>query len=514
MWKPATKDQETLVNDLVPPNAQRRALALFDDDDFFSPFSEISVLALIGLLCRYATVRGAVSVDTRNGQRALFRALLALQESTFPDDFLDLPIPEQFPFATRVILANISNQNRWSYDMGRLHALLTVPEIADGLDGLTVREWFLRRLNVDGEDYECVANILLGSAFHQADYSRLSQQAPAVYQRMVPLLRLSTTTPEGVAHGLNTVNAQAEPAHLSDAVRHSNVLLVRPMIRLGEKLICTSSRTLFNKLHRGLPYLCLEARTHPDEDKTRPRDEFGYIFESYVIWLMKQWIAGREVRLTTNYWISQPGGPAERDIVAIRQETAYLFEVKATVPAMKIRQFGSLEDLVALHRKAGQQAYTAAEALISGNALEDKNLTSPLPKPKQVVPCAITYEFLAIRWPYSDFFEHALEEAVGRPLFSGRHGILPVQTLDIQQVEVWDDLFSLPVEVDRLFQALERRALDPFKRYRALPEDSRNSFRGDYVENPGVVRRMVDAAEQASGRRLKQISGQEGDFRK
>jgi len=115
-WKPATRDQEKLVNDLVPPNAQRRALALFDDDDF-----------------------------------------------------LDLPIPEQFPFATRVVLANISNQNRWSYDMGRLHALLTVPEIADGLDGLTVREWFLRRLNVDGEDYECVATILLGSAFHQAD---------------------------------------------------------------------------------------------------------------------------------------------------------------------------------------------------------------------------------------------------------------------------------------------------------------------------------------------------------
>jgi len=229
---------------------------------------------------------------------------------------------------------------------------------------------------------------------------------------------------------------------------------------------------------------------------------------------MKQWIAGREVRLTTNYWISQPGGPAERDIVAIRGETAYLFEVKATVPAMKIRQFGSLEDLVALHRKAGQQAYTAAEALISGNAFEDKNLRSPLPKPKRVVPCAITYEFLAIRWPYSDFFERALEEAVGRPLFSGRDGILPVQTLDIQQVEVWDDLFSLPVEVGRLFQALERRALDPSKRYRALPEDSRNSFRADYVENPGVVRRMVDAAEQAAGRRLKQISAQDGDFRK
>src|SRR5260221_641061 len=192
-WKPAQKDLEKLLDAVVPPNAQRRALAVFDDEDFFSPLSEISVLALIGLLCRYATVSGGESTETRYSQRALFRALLALQGSIFPDNFLDLPIAEQFPFAIRVTLANITNQNSWSYDMGRLHALLTVPEIADCLDGMSVREWFLRRLNVNGDDYECVANTFLGSAIYKADYSTLPQQAPALYQRMAPLLRLSTT---------------------------------------------------------------------------------------------------------------------------------------------------------------------------------------------------------------------------------------------------------------------------------------------------------------------------------
>lgn len=508
-WKPAEKDRQKFLDDLVPPNAQRRAMAVLEDDDFVSPFSEVSVLALIGLLCRYATDTGGESVDTRHNQRALFRALLALQDSIFPDNFLDLPVPEQFPFAVRVTLANICVQNRWAYDMGRLHALLTVPDIGHALSGMTVREWFLKRLNVDGNDYECVVNTLLGSAFYQADYSKLPQQAPALYRRMSLLLQLSTTTPEDVTHGLDKTQPQTEPSHLSDAAAHASVLLVRPMIRLGEKLICTSSRNLFNKIHRGLPYLCLEARTSPDEKKALPRIEFGLIFEAYIVWLMRQWVTGGNTRLVTNYWIPHPDGSAERDIVVINGETGYVFEVKATVPAMKIRQLGSLQDLVALHKKAADQAYTAAKALIGGEAFEDKELTRPLPQLKRVVPCAITYEFLAVRWPYSDSFENALQQSVGKPLFSGEAGILPLQILDVQQIELWDDLFKLPREIGRLLHALEMRALNPMKRYRDLPEEKRNSFRSDYVENPGIVRKMVDEAEETAGLRLKEISAED-----
>jgi hypothetical protein len=299
-WKNAHKDQQRLVDELVPPNAQSRAMAVFNDEKFVSPFSEISVLALIGLLCRFTAGVGGESLNTRQAQRALFRALLALQESILPDNFFDLSVPEQFPFEVRLTLANISLQNRWSYDMGRLHSLLTVPEISNGLNGITVQAWFLNRLGLDGKDYECAANTFLGSAFYHADYSRLQEQAPALYQRMGRLLELSTAAPEDVVKGLNALHPQADPAHLSDAVAYSNLLLVRPMMRLGERLVCTSPRNLFNKIHRGLPYLCLEARTNPGEQKTRPRDEFGYIFEAYVSWLMKQWIAGHDIRFVTN----------------------------------------------------------------------------------------------------------------------------------------------------------------------------------------------------------------------
>jgi hypothetical protein len=429
-WKAAENDQQRLLDDFLPPDAQWRASAVFGDKDFISPFSEISVLALVSLLCRYASVNGGKPMDERYSRRALFRALLSLQESIFPENFLELSIPEQFPFEVRITLANISIQNRWAYDMGRLHALLTVPEISSGLNGIKVPKWFLKRLGVDGTDYECVVNTLFGSAFYHADYSRLKEQAPALFRRMKQLLDLSTTAPEDVVRGLNEAHPQQDPTHLSEAIAYSNALLVRPMIRLGDKLVCTSPRNLFNKLHRGLPYLCLEARTSPGEQKSRPRDEFGYIFEAYVGWLFKTWMAGTGIRLGFNYWIRQPDGPAERDFVAVRGEVGYVFEVKATVPAMIIRKLGGLEDLVALHKKAAHQAYTAAVALTQGLAFEDQELRRPLPRIRKVVPCAITYEFLAIRWPYSDSFEQALQRAVGKPLFSGEGGILPFQILD------------------------------------------------------------------------------------
>jgi hypothetical protein len=274
------------------------------------------------------------------------------------------------------------------------------------------------------------------------------------------------------------------------------------MVQLGRKLVCSSARNLFNKIHRGIPYLCLEARTNPEEQKTKPRDEFGHILECYVVWLMNHWLLGPDVKLFTNYWIQQADRSAERDILAINGDDGYLFEVKATVPAMKIRKFGSVADLVSLHHKAAEQAFTAAEALLSGAAFEDDKLSRPIPKLKRVIPCAITYEFLGIRWPYSECFENALRESVGRDLFSGKGGIMPFQILDIQQVEVWDDLFHLPSELNLLFLALQNRALNPLKRYRDLPEDEHIHFRPDYVENPGVVRKLVDAAEAASSRRL------------
>ena len=85
----------------------------------------------------------------------------------------------------------------------------------------------------------------------------------------------------------------------------------------------------------------------------------------------------------------------------------------------------------------------------------------------------------------------------------------PLSSLDIQQVELWDDLFLLPADIAPLFEALERRALNEFKRYRDLPEDKNNRFRPDYVENPGLVRKLVDTAEKASHLRLKEISAED-----
>ena len=176
------------------------------------------------------------------------------------------------------------------------------------------------------------------------------------------------------------------------------------------------------------------------------------------------------------------------------------------MPAFRFRRFGHLADIVDLHKKAAEQAYTAAEALLSGDAFEDSQMTRRLPPLKLIVPCAVTYEFLPIRWPYSEAFETSLEGVVGKPLFSGYGNILPFQILDVQQVELWDDLFELPRDTGNLLEALIRRASDRIMRYRDLPEEKRNNFRSNYIERPGVVQQMVELAEQTSQRRLREIS--------
>ena len=90
-------------------------------------------------------------------------------------------------------------------------------------------------------------------------------------------------------------------------------------------------------------------------------------------------------------------------------------------------------------------------------------------------------------------------------LFSNADGVCPFQILDIQQVEMWDDLFSLPAQTNRLFRALERRALDPLNRYRDLAEDALNPLRPDYTERPGIIRKLAEKAEETGRKRLMEL---------
>jgi len=220
---------------------------------------------------------------------------------------------------------------------------------------------------------------------------------------------------------------------------------------------------------------------------------------------MRAWFSNSQVRVAANYWISEPEGPAERDVVIINEQTACTLEVKATVPTMKIRRLGNASDLATLHKKAAEQAFTAATALAEGRAFEDKTMRSPIPPVKRVIPCAITFDFLAVRWPYSDLFESVLQDITKMRLFSNADGVCPFQILDIQQVEMWDDLFSLPAQTNRLFRALERRALDPLNRYRDLAEDALNPLRPDYTERPGIIRKLAEKAEETGRKRLMEL---------
>jgi hypothetical protein len=222
----------------------------------------VSLVALIGLVCRYAAETGGDALDTRERRWLIFKALLGLQDSLMPHDLVqamaDAHGPEikrvfreQFPYAMRTILANLCQQNRWSYDMGRLHALIHIPEVSAWLQakrrGVTVNDWFQRRIGVPATDYEVIANIQFGAAVYGADFGALRDQQPVLAPSIERLITLSATTPNEL------VAQQAEPKTIFDAHNHADLLLLRPLLLVEGRYLVTSVSNLFNKFHRGMP---------------------------------------------------------------------------------------------------------------------------------------------------------------------------------------------------------------------------------------------------------------------
>ena len=174
-------------------------------------------------------------------------------------------------------------------------------------------DWFQNRLGITPEDYELVANVHHGACLYSADFNAVDRQSPNLAPAMRNLLDLSSLTPE------QFLERASEPSFLYDAVNHAEPLLIRPLLKVGNRYLVTSLANLFNKFHRGLPYLALETRTSMDQRKSADsRGEFGYLFQGYISWLFNNWFGGSSVEVVPEYWTagiglsSAPGEPYEK----------------------------------------------------------------------------------------------------------------------------------------------------------------------------------------------------------
>jgi hypothetical protein len=274
---------------------------------------------------------------------------------------------------------------------------------------MSVADWFSKRLDINAMDYGVIANVQFGAAACSADFEAMSAQCPSLAPSIQKLLSLSAVTPEEL------VSSQPAPPSLLEAINHSEPLLIRPLVKDGNRHHVTSLANLFNKFHRGLPYLALEARQITGGGGSDARAEFGHIFQGYITWLASQWFSGSAVQVIAEYWtagcglLGENGEPYEKDLLLIADDVAYVFEIKASVPNLNVRRKGGINDFRDMLKPVTVQAYQAAQALTQGKAFYDRELSKPIPATKRAYPCGVGYEFNPLRFPYSDFFQEALE---------------------------------------------------------------------------------------------------------
>jgi hypothetical protein len=221
--------------------------------------------------------------------------------------------------------------------------------------------------------------------------------------------------------------------------------------------------------------------------------EFGEIFEAYLRWLFTQWFgAWPRTQLHFGYLIPPTAvgtNPPERDILVVRGDTAYLFEVKSKPVPLGLRRSGAHEDLDGVFLPPAVQARTAAEALRAGTAMTATG--RPITGIRFVIPCAIVWDFIPMAGALSQAYERHLERIVSTSLFRDRDGIAPLQFMNLEGVEGWEHNCDLTPESGDLFGFLLRRAREEALRYAPMQPEN---FRG---AQPGQPTPLEDKAAES-----------------
>jgi hypothetical protein len=395
-------------------------------------------------------------------------------------------------------------------DLARLHAYLTVPEIGAGLDE-PVTKWLVRHLGLTGEDYQAIANSVHGAASLGADFTALFKRFPKLESLMSPLVKFCSVTPEIVATVADQLKMKSsDPDAINESQLLADVFFRSPLLKVDGKVLCVSSRLLFNRLHRGLHYLMIEPHEGDADQIKQVRAECGRLFERYIVWLFRQFLPKEKAEIIHSFRIKPPenkkkrAGPPERDIAIISGKCAFVFEVKSAIPTLSNRRRAEVPDFVGLLGQAVDQAVSSADALLQGTAFRDVSLTLPLPRVETVIPCVVCFEPSPLRMPVALEFEEAVSKQLGNNPFTGGKGRTPVQIFDVEGIENFADLFGLPSEWRELLNALANRSRSPFLRYKPLHRDGAIPA-GDHRGSSTLPKLLVDA-QKVSAKRWQELT--------
>ena len=412
---------------------------------------------------------------------------------------------------TRYVMSNA--RLHMSRDIGRLYGIVSRPAIGALLEqrqgGMTVDAWFNRECGISGRTYWKIAQALTGYAGRFTarlenlnelwlDLVAFQKFFPGSEQQVWRILQLAVSTVGEVAGSQNV----SDGTTLSDVVYDPNdILVVRPLLRVGDRYLVTSFDAVFSKFVRGFPYLAHAAAQNAGVTGDRlhkgARNPTGLIFEGYARWLTREWFRESDVKVFCGYQMDieharKEKMEAERDVLVVVGDLAFPIEVKAKVPTLAARASGDVISLTTLISHLSLQATTAADALVSGKCRSEDG--TPLPGIRKAYPCVLIFERFPVRFPLSDAFEAELRKKLNRAPFKDSSTVGPLQIFDIDSYEEWDMAFHLPSEIGLLTRALQKRATTPELRYKSLCE-IRNGEDGLQPSWKSVLDTLCDESE-------------------
>jgi hypothetical protein len=438
---------------------------LTDEVGHFTPLSPWACAAMTDACLRFCRVTGGASVAPPSQTEYFARILLSFQKNLAPDritpaipDFENLSDLQFADYTRNHLRANPHRVN--GEDKCRLYALFEIPEVSEVLQkrcGKTASVWFEEQTGMTANDYRftllALMGIILEFKLERPDWAKLTFDLDTLLANMTSEARGHFTLLNQLAViDLPALRAEPPPSDWKSAVYGANSLLRKQLLQIGPTRFVVLHHDLFvDRYFRGLVHVLDDAARSADPPRSwkKVREEFGYLFEGYIRWWLRNLFGP-----TAHYLFGRSLNPGtETDAVVVAGRTALVLECNhhwlsrieafEATPAKLAAVVTS--DLIKAIRAARTIAAQGVE--IDGQKLEVD----------AILPIAVLPESLPIGDMTAIRFRQELSKAV-----EGLEGVAPkirpAQILSQNHLEFYDKAWLLPEQGLELAAYLVQRA--------------------------------------------------------
>lgn len=210
----------------------------------------------------------------------------------------------------------------------------------------------------------------------------------------------------------------------------------RPLVRIGNQILCPSALLMLRRMTKGLHYIFLNHLSDPDR-----RDDYlnymGQVYEDYVFGLLDEQFGGMVGRLIREDELEEaaPDGAQVCDGVIVYPDGALLLEVKAKRLPLGARIKGDLDVLDDVFRDVFVDAAGQLDSvirLIESGSLSGLGLLPS--RMKRYVPVSVSLDPI----PMNPFTYDRLDRELEANDYLQQDQSLPLQLLSAEDVEIFE----------------------------------------------------------------------------